>query len=48
MATCDEYKLDYVNDPTNFQPEITFRNSVRHALSANVSAEIETIPVSRV
>ncbi|KAI0672856.1 PP-loop family-domain-containing protein [Trametes maxima] len=33
LATCEANKLDYVNDPTNFQPDLTFRNSVRHILS---------------
>ncbi|TBU35620.1 adenine nucleotide alpha hydrolases-like protein [Dichomitus squalens] len=39
LATCEANNLDYVNDPTNFQPGITIRNSVRHALSTDVSAE---------
>ncbi|KDR73559.1 hypothetical protein GALMADRAFT_228003 [Galerina marginata CBS 339.88] len=30
LATCEEHKLDYVNDPTNFQPQLTIRNAIRH------------------
>ncbi|KAH9901454.1 PP-loop family-domain-containing protein [Cubamyces lactineus] len=33
LATCEANKLDYVNDPTNFQPGLTFRNGVRNILS---------------
>ncbi|KAI0317577.1 hypothetical protein OF83DRAFT_1243578 [Amylostereum chailletii] len=33
LATCEEHKLNYVNDPTNFQPDLTPRNAIRHALS---------------
>ena len=33
LATCDEHELDYVTDETNFQPDITLRNAVRHALA---------------
>lgn len=29
LATCRANKLEYVNDPTNFQPDITPRNSIR-------------------
>ncbi|KAI0780573.1 hypothetical protein BD413DRAFT_659790 [Trametes elegans] len=33
LATCEANGLDYVVDPTNVQPSITFRNKVRHVLS---------------
>lgn len=33
LATCEEHGLEYVTDETNFQPEITLRNSVRHVLA---------------
>ncbi|KAG2146892.1 PP-loop family-domain-containing protein [Suillus bovinus] len=33
LATCEEHQLDYVNDPTNFQPEITLRNAIRQMLT---------------
>ncbi|KAI0373019.1 hypothetical protein BV20DRAFT_963503 [Pilatotrama ljubarskyi] len=33
LATCEANKLDYVNDPTNFQPDLTYRNSIRQLLS---------------
>ena len=32
MATCEEQNLDYVTDPTNFQPQLTMRNAIRHVL----------------
>lgn len=48
LATCEEHGLEYVTDKTNFQPEVTFRNAVRHALAkgkiADVSVFIITIP----
>ncbi|TFK54674.1 hypothetical protein OE88DRAFT_1623776 [Heliocybe sulcata] len=33
LATCEENDLDYVTDQTNFQPETTIRNAIRHRLS---------------
>ncbi|KAJ6531198.1 PP-loop family-domain-containing protein [Mycena capillaripes] len=33
FATCAENKLEYVTDSTNFQPELTLRNAIRHLLS---------------
>jgi tRNA(Ile)-lysidine synthase len=32
LATCEENKLEYVNDPSNFQPHFTIRNAIRHCL----------------
>lgn len=32
LATCEENGLEYVTDQTNFQPEATLRNAVRHVL----------------
>lgn len=32
LATCEEHNLDYVNDPTNFQPGVTLRNAIRQML----------------
>ncbi|KAJ7161487.1 PP-loop family-domain-containing protein [Mycena crocata] len=29
LATCDENKLEYITDHTNFQPEVTLRNAIR-------------------
>lgn len=37
LATCEENKLEYATDPTNFQPDLTQRNFVRHILAGNVS-----------
>ncbi|PPQ74812.1 hypothetical protein CVT24_003682 [Panaeolus cyanescens] len=33
LATCDANQLDYVNDPTNFQPSLTIRNAIRDAVA---------------
>ncbi|KAF8891234.1 PP-loop family-domain-containing protein [Infundibulicybe gibba] len=33
LATCDEHKLEYVTDSTNFQPNLTLRNAVRYAIA---------------
>lgn len=33
LATCEENRLEYVLDQTNFQPNITYRNAIRHWLS---------------
>ncbi|KAI5120483.1 hypothetical protein M0805_006503 [Coniferiporia weirii] len=32
VATCRENELEYVEDSTNFQPDITDRNRIRHSL----------------
>ncbi|CCM04425.1 uncharacterized protein FIBRA_06604 [Fibroporia radiculosa] len=29
LATCEKHELEYVNDPTNFQPSLTTRNAIR-------------------
>ncbi|KAL4248872.1 hypothetical protein ABKN59_004015 [Abortiporus biennis] len=34
LATCQANGLEYVTDTTNFQPDITVRNHVRHVLSS--------------
>ncbi len=36
LATCEANGLDYVNDPTNFQPALTVRNAIRKTLSDKV------------
>ena len=36
LATCEANRLDYVNDPTNFQPALTLRNAIRETLSDKV------------
>jgi tRNA(Ile)-lysidine synthase TilS/MesJ len=33
LATCEARGLEYVTDKTNFQPDLTPRNALRHALS---------------
>lgn len=35
LATCEDNKLEYITDKTNFQPHITLRNALRHALANN-------------
>ncbi|KAI0636619.1 PP-loop family-domain-containing protein [Trametes polyzona] len=42
LATCEANKLDYVNDPTNFQPDMTFRNAIRDALSGKGPTVLQT------
>ncbi|KAG6844136.1 hypothetical protein H0H87_009523 [Tephrocybe sp. NHM501043] len=32
LATCDANGLEYVTDPTNFEPAITLRNAIRHEI----------------
>jgi len=32
LATCAENGLEYVTDPTNFQPDVTIRNAIRQML----------------
>lgn len=47
LATCDEHGLNYVIDKTNFQPEVTLRNAVRHALAVGGLSDVSvflTIP----
>ncbi|KAF8809115.1 hypothetical protein BYT27DRAFT_7136777 [Phlegmacium glaucopus] len=33
LATCEANKLEYVDDPTNFQPQLTIRNAIRHCIN---------------
>jgi len=40
LATCEEHGLDYVTDETNFQPEITLRNTVRDALATGNTSDV--------
>src|ERR1700761_604795 len=35
LASCEEHKLEYITDPTNFQPELTLRNAIRQLISKN-------------
>ncbi|KAI0345267.1 hypothetical protein BDW22DRAFT_1354170 [Trametopsis cervina] len=34
LATCDAHNIEYVTDPSNFQPEATVRNYIRHSLAS--------------
>ncbi|KAG6814597.1 hypothetical protein H0H92_000126 [Tricholoma furcatifolium] len=34
LATCEANNLEYVTDPTNFQPALTLRNAIRHEIHA--------------
>ncbi|KIM48808.1 hypothetical protein M413DRAFT_86579 [Hebeloma cylindrosporum] len=51
IKTCEDNKLEYVTDSTNFQPQLTIRNAIRHvihtggatALTAN-DPEFEKFP----
>lgn len=35
VATCDDKKIPYVHDKTNFDPTLTPRNAIRHLLATN-------------
>jgi len=35
LATCELHDIRYVLDPTNFQPDLTLRNAIRHVLVNN-------------
>lgn len=39
LATCEANKLEYVNDPSNFQPDFTIRNAIRHCLDSEEGKE---------
>lgn len=32
LATCEANELEYVTDKTNFQPDVTLRNAIRHVI----------------
>ncbi|KAH8117042.1 PP-loop family-domain-containing protein, partial [Phellopilus nigrolimitatus] len=34
VATCRENGLEYIEDPTNFQPDVAIRNRIRHSLES--------------
>jgi tRNA(Ile)-lysidine synthase len=42
LATCEANKLEYVNDPTNFQPGFTIRNAIRHCIDNGVGKELDS------
>ncbi|KAF9447660.1 hypothetical protein P691DRAFT_671011 [Macrolepiota fuliginosa MF-IS2] len=44
LATCEENELNYVTDPTNFQPDITLRNALRSITSAEKPPDTSTFP----
>ncbi|EIW79666.1 hypothetical protein CONPUDRAFT_137947 [Coniophora puteana RWD-64-598 SS2] len=35
LATCEANGLEYIDDPTNFQPSICLRNAIRHLMHNN-------------
>ncbi|KAF8318959.1 hypothetical protein DL93DRAFT_2054074 [Clavulina sp. PMI_390] len=37
LATCEENRLEFVVDATNFQPDLTIRNQIRHDLEISKS-----------
>ena len=39
LATCEANKLEYVTDPTNFQPQLTIRNAIRHCIDSGEGKE---------
>lgn len=38
LATCEAHNLEYVTDKTNFQPQLTIRNAIRHVIEGGGSA----------
>ncbi|KAF8163515.1 PP-loop family-domain-containing protein [Crassisporium funariophilum] len=40
LATCEANKLEYVNDPTNFQPQFTIRNAIRDVISKDTVKDV--------
>lgn len=43
LATCEENKLEYVLDTTNFQPEIGIRNAIRHVLRQDAGVRKQSL-----
>ncbi|KAF5315906.1 hypothetical protein D9611_004858 [Ephemerocybe angulata] len=43
LATCEANRLEYVVDKTNFQPEVTLRNAVRHVVK-NGKESAQSLP----
>jgi tRNA(Ile)-lysidine synthase len=41
LTTCDEHGLEYVTDKTNFLPDLTIRNTIRHVLAGNQNVPSE-------
>jgi tRNA(Ile)-lysidine synthase len=39
LATCEANKLEYVDDPTNYQPQFTIRNAIRHCLNSEEKSD---------
>ncbi|KAG6854688.1 hypothetical protein C0991_002399 [Blastosporella zonata] len=35
LATCEANNVEYVTDPTNFEPSITLRNAIRHEIKTS-------------
>jgi tRNA(Ile)-lysidine synthase TilS/MesJ len=45
LATCDLHKIRYVVDRTNFQPDLTLRNAIRHMIANNEKKRDPAVPV---
>ncbi|EMD38198.1 hypothetical protein CERSUDRAFT_49182 [Gelatoporia subvermispora B] len=43
LATCEANCLPYTNDPTNFQPDLTIRNAIRHLINGTGNHESSAI-----
>jgi tRNA(Ile)-lysidine synthase len=47
-VTCELHKIPYVLDRTNFQPDLTLRNAIRHMLANNEKKrDSAAVPVVR-
>lgn len=42
LATCEENKLEYMDDPTNFQPQLTIRNAIRHCINSEEKEKLDS------
>ncbi|KAI0283064.1 PP-loop family-domain-containing protein [Russula aff. rugulosa BPL654] len=45
LATCHLHKIRYVVDRTNFQPDLTLRNAIRHMIANNEKKRDPAVPV---
>ncbi|KAJ7578454.1 PP-loop family-domain-containing protein [Mycena floridula] len=43
LATCEENRLKYVVDTTNFQPDLTLRNAIRHKFKVHGAFRVNAI-----
>lgn len=44
LATCEQNNLEYITDPTNFQPHITIRNAIRRLIDGTPDVDHLNLP----